>query len=69
MNIVLKIITFLITLSSFSPTICCPTCIGRLEKDTPAFFNDDFYRPYVEEKQETTQTQSSHELTEKNNND
>lgn len=24
-------------------SITCPTCVGRIEKDSPAFFNDDFY--------------------------
>ena len=23
----------------------CPTCVGRIETDSPPFFSDDFYKP------------------------
>lgn len=33
----------LIMLSSLSNA--CPTCVGRIEHDSPAFFQDEFYLP------------------------
>ena len=27
---------------------CCPTCSGRIEKDSAPFFTDDFYQPTAE---------------------
>lgn len=29
--------------------IACPTCIGRVEKHSPAFFSDDAYDPTAHE--------------------
>jgi len=26
----------------------CPTCLGRVEKDSPPFFTDEFYKPTAE---------------------
>jgi hypothetical protein len=26
----------------------CPTCLGRIEKDSPPFFTDEFYKPTAE---------------------
>ena len=36
----------LIVLSSL--THACPTCVGRIEHDSPAFFQDEFYVPTQE---------------------
>ncbi len=26
----------------------CPTCLGRIEKESPPFFTDEFYKPTAE---------------------
>jgi hypothetical protein len=26
----------------------CPSCLGRIEKDSPPFFTDEFYKPTAE---------------------
>ena len=41
----MKLITVCLTIIALQPLACisCPTCVGRIEKDSPAFFNDDFY--------------------------
>lgn len=32
-----------------SPSLACPTCIGRVEKQSPAFFSNDAYDPYPQQ--------------------
>lgn len=44
-GIIMKHIRLFLTILVLGPltSITCPTCVGRIEKDSPAFFNDDFY--------------------------
>jgi hypothetical protein len=42
----------------------CPTCVGRIEKDSPAFFHEDFYQPTPPPSITEPQTQDE-ELSEK----
>ncbi len=41
----MKLFTVCLIIIALQPlaSISCPTCVGRIEKDSPAFFNDDFY--------------------------
>ncbi len=38
-----KISLFLLCIPSL--LIACPTCVGRIESDSPPFFSDEFYKP------------------------
>lgn len=38
-----KYIILLIGLLMFHVITPCPTCVGRLEHDSPSFFSDEFY--------------------------
>lgn len=38
-----KIMVILVAFSSIISA--CPTCVGRIEHDSPAFFKDEFYQP------------------------
>lgn len=55
----IMIITLIITPSI---SIMCPTCVARIQKESPAFFNDDFYTktatPPAEEIDEAIDTQT-----------
>ncbi len=38
-------IVFLILASSAINLLGCPTCVGHINKETPPFFSDEFYKP------------------------
>jgi hypothetical protein len=40
MKKILKKVAFLLTIAA-PPAFACPTCIGRLEKNSPPFFSDE----------------------------
>ena len=44
----------------------CPTCVGRIEADSPPFFSDDFYKPDSQNIDDFAQTETDEEGNEKN---
>ena len=41
------VIALIASLASFQSE-SCPTCLGRIEKESPPFFTDEFYKPTAE---------------------
>ena len=47
MNILGKNIVFLLLFFfMYINMLACPTCVGKVTKNSPPFFSDEFYKPY-----------------------
>ena len=44
MKILYIFMLFITTLSIMHRINCCPTCVGRMKKDAPLMFDDEFYK-------------------------
>lgn len=38
----------LLALMINSMLVSCPTCVGRIQEESPPFFSDEFYKPSEE---------------------